>query len=103
LGPFHQTEIATVKMVLNSGPDGLFLSLKPIEVNMVNPGSWSKICGLIFVHKGKGWTTHHIMYPQYFAQCLDQGGFPGAQISLKSDNLIEADMLRDLVGYFRQS
>ena len=101
LGPFHKAEVATVKMVFNACPDGLFLTIKPIEVNMVNPCSRTEICSLIFIHKGKGWTADHFVYTQGLAQCLDQGGFPCTKVTLESDNLIQPDMSSELVRYFR--
>ena len=93
-GPLQETEVAAVEVVFVAHVIDFLDAADAVEVKVVDGGAMP--VG-VFIDEGEGGRGDDVVYAQFLAQCLDEGGLAGAHAAIECDDAGFADAVDKLL------
>jgi len=75
-----------IQTIFHTGIYSFLFIPEAVKIDMVNLFLMPVFIVEIFVNDRKSRTGYDILYIQEIANCVDEGGFPGSHISMKSND-----------------
>ena len=93
-GPLQETEVAAVEVVFVAHVIDFLDAADAVEVKVVDGVAMP--VG-VFIDEGEGGRGDDVVYAQFLAQCLDEGGLAGAHAAIECDDAGFADAVDKLL------